>query len=210
VNIATFALGPLETNGYLLSEGREALFIDPGGDPAMVLQALKSGGLTLQAVVLTHFHFDHIAGTAALAKATGAPVLADPGGGPLLATEIGGGGRGFMGFPPVPRFAFEPLLPGERTFIGHRARVLATPGHAPGSVSIHFPDARAVFVGDLVFWRSIGRHDFQGGDLDTLLASVRREIFPLPPETAIYPGHGPATTVGEEKLHNPFFTGGGF
>jgi hydroxyacylglutathione hydrolase len=83
--------------------------------------------------------------------------------------------------------------------------VLSTPGHTPGSLSFHFPESKIVFVGDLLFYRSIGRTDFQGGSMETLLRSVREQIFTLPGETVVYPGHGPETSVGDEKVHNPFF-----
>lgn len=204
MRITTFALGPLATNGYLLDEAGKALFIDPGGDPASVIKTLERENLELLHILNTHFHFDHIFGNTMLAEATGANILANPEDEFLLETEVGGGG--FMGFPRVGSFSFEPIAEGEREFLGHRCKVLATPGHTPGSLSFYFPDRKAVFVGDLVFERSIGRTDFPGGDMETLLASARKKIFSLPEDTVIYSGHGGATTVGDEKNHNPFFS----
>jgi glyoxylase-like metal-dependent hydrolase (beta-lactamase superfamily II) len=204
MRITTFALGPLATNGYLLDEAGKALFIDPGGDPANVIKTLERENLELLHILNTHFHFDHIFGNTMLAEATGANILANPEDEFLLETEVGGGG--FMGFPRVGSFSFEPIAEGEREFLGHRCKVLATPGHTPGSLSFYFPDRKAVFVGDLVFERSIGRTDFPGGDMETLLASARKKIFSLPEDTVIYSGHGGATTVGDEKNHNPFFS----
>lgn len=205
MDITTFALGPLQTNGYLLAHAGRALFVDPGGDPAPVLDALQKRGLALETIVLTHLHFDHAYGVAALAAATGAPVLANPADEYLLESWLGRGGE--MGVPEVQDYAYQPLAAGETAFLGLACRVLATPGHSQGSLTLYFPEAGAAFVGDLIFQRSIGRTDFPGGDTDTLLASVRDKIFTLPPDTRLYPGHGPATTVAAEAAHNPFFAG---
>ena len=111
-----------------------------------------------------------------------------------------------MGFPRTPSFSFTPLQEGELTLLGVTCRVLATPGHSPGSLSFYFQDLGAVFVGDLLFYRSVGRTDFPGSSEQELIRSVRSKIFTLPKETVVYPGHGPETTVGQEKLNNPFFT----
>lgn len=204
MDVRVFPLGPLQTNCFMLSHQDRAVVVDPGGDPASVVDMLKAENLSLTHILVTHFHFDHIYGNAALAKATGAPILASPDGAPVLATETGAGG--FMGFPRVEDFDYDPIEPGKTEFLGLECQILATPGHAPGSLSFYFPQAKAVFSGDLIFERSIGRTDFYGGDMNLLLTSVRKEIFTLPPETVIYPGHGDATTVGEEMRHNPYFT----
>jgi len=203
MQIKAYELGPLQTNGYLVASNGRAVFVDPGGDPAQVLSDISAQGLSLEYVLNTHFHFDHVLGNAALAKATGAKILANPEDSDLLETELGGGGM--MGLPKVDAFDFEPIAEGETEFIGHKCSVLATPGHSTGSLSFYFPDAGAVFVGDLLFFRSIGRTDFAGGNMDTLLASARNKIFTLPPETTVYSGHGPKTSVGDEMHHNPFF-----
>lgn len=205
MKIRTFTLGPLGTNGFLAAHGGRAVFVDPGGDPAPVLAALKAGGLTLEAVLVTHLHCDHVYGCAALARATGAPVLVGREDLPLLDTELGGGG--LMGLPLVEPFEPTVLAPGSARFLDLPCTVLPTPGHSPGSLSFHFPDQGVVFVGDVLFRRSIGRTDFPGGDLDTLLAAVREHLFTLPPETVVYSGHGPATTIGDEMAHNPFLNG---
>jgi glyoxylase-like metal-dependent hydrolase (beta-lactamase superfamily II) len=203
MQIKTYALGPLQTNGFLLANGERAVFIDPGGDPSAVIKDLEAGGLKLESILNTHFHVDHILGNKALAEATGAQILANPDDAYLLETEIGAGG--FMGLPKIDDFDYEHVSEGEREFIGLDCKVLATPGHTRGSVSFYFPEAGAVFTGDLIFKRSIGRTDFPGGDMGTLTSSVREKIFALPPDTVIYSGHGPETTVGEEANHNPFF-----
>jgi len=203
MEIKKYALGPLATNGFLLFEGREAVFVDPGGDPAPVLKDLSAQGLNLTRIIVTHLHCDHIYGAAALARATGATIVANPEDEFLLGTEVGGGG--LMGLPVVESFEYEPLTPGPARILDQDVDVLATPGHTPGSLSLYFKDAGAVFVGDLLFRRSVGRTDFPGGSTATLMNSVTDKIFTLPPATVVYSGHGPETTVGDEALHNPFF-----
>lgn len=203
MQIKSFALGPLATNGFLLSSGGRAVFVDPGGDPAPVLDELKASGLTLEAVLVTHLHCDHIYGAAELARATGAVVKANPKDEFLLETEVGGGG--LMGLPMVESFEYESLTAGPARILDEDVEVLATPGHTPGSVSLYFRDQGAIFVGDLLFRRSIGRTDFPGGSTSALMDSVRDKVFTLPPQTVVYSGHGPETTVGDEALHNPFF-----
>lgn len=204
MQIRTFALGPLQTNCYLLYRNGEAVVVDPGGDPSAVLNVLKKEGLSLTHILNTHFHFDHVGGNRKLAQETGAPILAHEKDAYLLETELGRGG--FMGLPTIELFEYENIEPGEASFLGLDCAVLPTPGHSPGSVSFYFPEAGAVFVGDLLFNRSIGRTDFPGGDLDVLKNSVVEQIFTLPPETVVYSGHGDPTTVGDEMRHNPFFT----
>lgn len=205
MNIRVFTLGPLMTNGFLVARNGDAVFVDPGGDPAEVVNVLREQNLSLTHILVTHMHCDHIYGCAALAKATGAPILASDMDAELWDTEVGGGG--LMGLPRVEPFEHKDLPPGDAEFLGQAVRVLHTPGHTPGSLSFHFPEAGVVFAGDLLFKRSIGRTDFPGGSHPQLLESVRREVFRLPHETVVYAGHGPETTVGDEYAHNPFFQG---
>jgi hydroxyacylglutathione hydrolase len=204
LHVTTMELGVLETNCYVVHDGRDAVVIDPGGDPEKVLTFLRDAALTLRTILNTHLHFDHIQGNAGLVAATGVPILASPRDAFLLDTELGGGGM--MGFPRTPAFRFEPVEEGEHAWLGAPCQVLATPGHSPGSLSFYFPDLGAVFAGDLLFYRSVGRTDFPGSSEQELLRSVRTKIFTLPGETVVYPGHGPQTTVGSEYLNNPFFT----
>lgn len=205
MELLTFPLGPLQTNCYLLAGEREAVAVDPGGNPAPLLDHLKAHGLALAHILLTHLHFDHTYGARALAEATGAPLLCSRDDKELLGNWLGMGGD--MGLPPVDEYVPSFIEPGAHRFGGFDCTVFATPGHSRGSLTFHFPEAGAAFVGDLIFYRSIGRTDFPGGDLDALRRSVRERIFTLPPETVLYPGHGPATTAGEEHLHNPYFQG---
>lgn len=205
MNVDHLPLGPLGTNCFICSVDDEALVVDPGGEPSEVLALLRTRGLSLKHILVTHLHFDHIYGCAALARATGAPILASSEDAFLLETEIGGGGM--MGLPRVEPFDFTPLAPGKREFLGQECRVLATPGHTPGSLTFYFPQHGRAFVGDLIFRRSVGRTDFPGGSTETLTDSIEREIFTLPPETLLHNGHGPDTNVGDERNHNPFFVG---
>lgn len=204
MKVETFPLGPLETNSYLAVSGKEAVAVDAGGDPSAMVEYLNKHGLTLSQILITHLHCDHIYGVSALSQATGAPVLAGADDAYLMETELGRGG--FMGLPMVRVFDWTPIREGEMILMGQPCKVLATPGHTLGSLSFFFPQGGAVFAGDLIFYRSIGRTDFPGGDMDALLDSVRQKIFTLPEDTAIYSGHGPATSVGAEQKHNPYFS----
>lgn len=200
--IATFPIGPLSTNCYIISDAGQGAAIDVGGDPAPMLEYLEKNGLTLGAICLTHLHFDHLFGVSALAKATGAPVYAPEGDAPMADTEMAKGG--IWGLPPVPSFETKPMPSGKTVMGGMDCIVLETPGHTPGSVSLYFPQDNAVFTGDALFYRSMGRTDFPMGDHQQLLRSIHQQLFTLPDDVAVYPGHGPATKIGDEKLHNPF------
>ncbi|PIE68390.1 MAG: MBL fold metallo-hydrolase [Deltaproteobacteria bacterium] len=159
-------------------------------------------GLKLTHILNTHLHFDHIQGNACLARLTGAPILAGSEDDYLMQTELGRGGM--MGFPYTEPFTYQPLKGGEYRFLELDCTVFATPGHSPGSRSFYFPELQWVFVGDLIFYRSVGRTDFPGGDANVLRRSARDCILSLPEETVIYPGHGPETDVVSESLHNSF------
>lgn len=202
--VETFPLGPLQTNSFLARSGGLCAVFDVGGDPAPIMDYIHDNALTLTHIVVTHLHCDHLYGVAELARATGAPVWGSGADRYLLDTDLGAGG--FMGLPRIEPFAFTDVAPGDCTVAGRPCRILATPGHSPGSLSAYFPQDGVVFTGDLLFARSIGRTDFPGGDTEALLASVREKIFTLPGETQVYPGHGPSTTVAAERRHNPFFS----
>lgn len=200
--IETFPLGPLQTNSYLVHAAGLAVAVDAGGDPAPMLQFAAEKGLRISDIVLTHLHFDHVYGVAALVEATGAVVHIPPHDRCLLETESGKGG--IWGFPPVPPYEGQDITRGEHVLGGIACTVIDTPGHTPGGISIYFPSERAVFCGDALFHRSIGRTDFPGGDHAQLLRSIRERLFALPPETIVYPGHGPISTIGDERRNNPF------
>lgn len=204
MQVKTFPLGPLETNCYVLFHEGKAVAVDPGGEPDSVVEFLKKEELTLTHILITHFHFDHLYGVKALQEATDAVVIGSSGDAALLDSEVGQGGM--WGFPKVPAFSFTPINEGEHTFMDLNCKVLATPGHSAGSLSFYFADAAVVFVGDLLFYRAIGRTDLPGGDFDVLKRSVTEKIFALPPETVVYSGHGPHSSVKDEELNNPYFS----
>ncbi len=204
--LKTLVVGPLQVNCYLVGceQSRQAAVIDPGDNVDDILLSLAEEKLELQYIINTHEHFDHVGGNKRLREVTGAQLLAHP----RAAAEIVNiSSRGAVwgmiveDSPPPDRTVDE----GDLVKIGDsiELKVLYTPGHSLGSISLLGPGM--VFVGDLIFAGSIGRTDFPGGDYQTLIRAVREKIFTLDSETVIYPGHGPATTVGREKLSNPFF-----
>lgn len=200
MSVATFPLGPLSVNSYVIDKGKDAVAIDVGGDPSAVLEYLKNNALKLIAICVTHLHFDHLYGVAELESATGAPVFAPEADRPIEKYSSGG----MWGMPPVPPFKWSPLPLGKNEFGTLSCDVLETPGHTPGGVSLYFPEQKCVFTGDALFYRSLGRTDFPLGDHGQLLRSIRDKLFSLPDDTVVYPGHGPSTTIGDEKMYNPF------
>jgi len=208
LNIETFTDMSFGTNSYVIWEegASKAVLIDAGMAVGSILEFLESRGLTLEAVLLTHGHPDHIVGAAEIAGETGAPVYLHeidskmvemmP---PTLLAMLG------IDKLDVPD-EFKPLQDGQvLELAGLEIEVLHTPGHSPGSVS--FLVDGALFDGDLVFRASIGRTDFPGGDFELLLRSVKDKVFVLDPGTKLYPGHMGPTSVAWEKRANPFLTG---
>jgi Zn-dependent hydrolases, including glyoxylases len=203
MEIHTIPLGPLQTNCYLICTATTAVCIDPGGAPNPVIAILLSEKLALSHILLTHLHFDHTYGVRALAHITGAPVYASASDRPLTQTVHGRGGM--WGLPEVEPFDFKPMPLGDYSLLDTTCRVLATPGHTPGGLSYYFPAEEAIFTGDSLFRRSIGRTDFPGGSTTQLKNAIQTQLFPLPGDTRVYSGHGEPTTIGEERLHNPMF-----
>lgn len=199
--------GQFEENCYLLADpgaGR-AVLVDPGEDEELFLEELHRQGLTLEAIWLTHGHIDHIMAVRRLKQETGAPVWLHPADRELydgLAVQ----GR-WMGLDlPAPPPPDHELADGQRLrFGGTTFAVRHTPGHSPGSVSLIADDF--ILGGDVLFSGSIGRTDLPGGDLPTLLRSIRQVFMTLPDSTRVLSGHGPETTIGVERLTNPFLTG---
>ncbi len=205
MSLEIFHLGPLETNCYVVYHEGEALVIDPGGNPASVVQFLKENSLKLCGIYLTHLHFDHLYGVTDLHEATKAPIFYPKDDAFLLETESGKGG--IWGFPAVKKFSGENLKEGAHSPC--KSEVLHftctnTPGHTPGGVCLYFPALASVFTGDSLFYRAVGRSDLPGGDHNVLIQSIRSKIFTLPDDTLVYPGHGPESSVGQEKAHNPY------
>jgi glyoxylase-like metal-dependent hydrolase (beta-lactamase superfamily II) len=203
--ILQLPLGPIQTTCYVVADEatRDAVVIDPGWDAPQVLAALAERQWTCRHVLLTHAHFDHIGAVADLVEATGAPLAVHPGELPLLRAN---GGAQLFGIELRPVPAPDVLLePGRPLSAGSLAfDVLFVPGHTAGHVAFYHAAGQAVFSGDVLFQQSIGRTDLPGGDYDRLMRSLRDVMLRLPDETVVYSGHGPATTIGAEKLENPF------
>ncbi len=203
--VRTLVVGPLQTNCYLASseETREAIVVDPGSDAQRILRAIEEGGLTVRLIVDTHAHFDHVAANEAVRQATGAPIAVHRLEAQALTQPVSLFGLSFSGpaSPPADRL----LEDGEEIAVGEeRLQVLLTPGHSPGGISLYHASGPLVFSGDALFCQGIGRTDLPGGDFRVLMRSIHKRLFALPGEAAVYPGHGPATTIAEERAGNPF------
>ncbi len=201
--VSSYALGPIQTNCYVVRASRdaaEAVVVDPGGNASELRLELAGLRTACAAILVTHGHFDHVGGVADLAEGTGAPVWMPAGERDLL--------ERYAEFAPTgaPGRSYTPdhLLEGGETIdvAGISFECIAIPGHSPAHVA--FSADGALFSGDLLFAGSVGRVDLPGADWDTLLASVRRLVDRFPPETVVYPGHGPQTTLGAELARNPF------
>ena len=200
-------VGLLEVNCYILGdeETKEAVVIDPGGDEDKILEALKYAELNLKYIIDTHGHFDHVDANQPLKEATGAKIAIHEADAQML-SQPSAEAMFFTGN--RARVSQADLLLKEDDLISfgpYRLKVLYTPGHTPGSISLVLEGFPYVYVGDLLFAGSIGRTDFPGGSFDNLIQAVRTKIFPLGDQYAVYPGHGPVTTVGQERKYNPFF-----
>ncbi len=209
VKVHSFLMGPLETNAYLFVDGSGplAILIDPGLESEGIYDVIREERLQLAAIVNTHGHFDHVCGNAFFKAKTGAPILLHRDDVDLMRQAVQQALHFGFRVPNLP--LPDRLLTDDEEIVvgGSRLRVLHTPGHTPGGVSLYGDGI--VFVGDLLFAGSVGRTDLPGGSYDLLMNSIRTKLLPLPDETVVYPGHGPTTTIGEERLHNPFLTGRG-
>lgn len=209
MNVKVFALGPFATNTLVLipDRGDKVFLVDPGFDVEQVLVWLKAQGKNLEAVLLTHAHLDHAYGVAAVHDAfPDAPVLLHPEDFPLY-ENLAEQARLF-GFPPPQMAAAKATLADGLTLQleGETLLVRHCPGHSPGHVIFqgNHGDKPWAAVGDVIFAGSVGRTDLWGGSFAALEHSIRRVIYALPPETTLFPGHGPATTVAREMATNPF------
>jgi glyoxylase-like metal-dependent hydrolase (beta-lactamase superfamily II) len=197
-------VGPLQVNCFILADEKtkDAIVIDPGDDAGDILKMIKDKGLKVKYIVNTHGHFDHVGANKAIKEATGAEVLIHEADAPLLADAadqaIVFGMR--VDNPPQPdRY----VKHGDVINAGEVAlKVLHTPGHTLGGISLL--EQGMVFTGDALFAGSIGRTDFPGGDLMTLLRAIKANLMTLPDDTKVFSGHGPASTIGEERVENPF------
>jgi hydroxyacylglutathione hydrolase len=199
-------VGPVQENCWIVwQEGsKRALVIDPGEEAPRILATLSEHGLTAEAILLTHTHFDHVGAVADVARATGAPVTC-----PELEVEVLADINRFMRFPGFGPFesydADETVAGGERLDLaGFGIDVLFVPGHSPGHVAYSFADEGVLISGDVLFEGSIGRTDLPGGDHQTLLASIAMLLERLPGDTQVLPGHMGTTTLSRERATNPF------
>lgn len=207
LEIVQFTLGPAQTNAYLISStgGNEAVCIDPAWDGDLILDAATQRGWRITNIWLTHAHFDHFGGAAAVADGSSPPppVALHPED-YWLWRDNGGASKYGLSFDPGPEPTIE-LQHGQRLYLGEiEFEVRYAPGHTPGHVMFYCPSEKLMFCGDVIFQMSIGRTDLPRADHRTLIESIHREVLSLPDETRLLPGHGPETTVGQEREFNPF------
>jgi glyoxylase-like metal-dependent hydrolase (beta-lactamase superfamily II) len=204
--IEELVVGPLQTNCYVVGDGatHEGIVIDPGGDAELILEAVKRLQLQIRLVVNTHGHFDHIMANREVMEATGASLAIHPDDAAMLTNPLRSFSFFLGKFHPSPP-ATVSLEEGREVAVGSLSlQVLHTPGHSPGSISLWQKEQAVLFSGDVLFNMGIGRIDFPGGSSRVLLQSIRDKLFTLPDDTVVYSGHGPKTTIGFERTHNPF------
>ena len=184
---------------------RRAALVDPGGDVDMLLAAVERAGVTLEKLLLTHGHIDHVGGALELSRRLGLPIVGPHPDDAFLLDNLPTQAEMF-GFPPAEAFTPDQwLADGDTVKLGELAlRVIHCPGHTPGHVVLFEPASRHAFVGDVLFKGSIGRSDFPRGNYDDLIACIRGKLFPLGDDVAFIPGHGPMSTFGFERRVNPF------
>jgi glyoxylase-like metal-dependent hydrolase (beta-lactamase superfamily II) len=204
--LETFPVGPLQCNCTLLGDEAtgEAIVIDPGDEVSRIHSRINDLGLKVKQILVTHAHIDHVGGALRLKRLTGAPILLNESDLPLL--EMMAAQAAWLGVaPPETAPPDENLTDGMRVGLSaYPAQVLHTPGHTQGSVCLHFVPLKMVIAGDTLFARSIGRTDLPGGNYGQIIDSIHSRLLTLPDETRVIPGHGPATTIGEERRANPF------
>ncbi len=204
--IQSLVVGPIQANCFILGDEKtqEAVVIDPGDEAQRILAGLQKQALKLKYIINTHGHFDHVGANKALKEKTGAPILIHRAEAPLLAqlsSSAAVWGMQVDDSPPADRL----LEDGDKISFGEiTLEVIHTPGHSLGGISLYTP--KDLFVGDTLFAGSIGRTDFPGGDYDQLISGVRTRLFVLGDDVRVFPGHGPATTIGQERRYNPFFS----
>jgi hydroxyacylglutathione hydrolase len=207
IDARMFTVGPLQENCYIVraAGSDRAVIVDPGEEGERILGALQALKITtVEAILLTHTHFDHVGAVAEVARATGAPVYV-----PELEAEVLANINDYVRFPgfgPFESYDADETVAGGETIelAGLSFEVTFTPGHSPGHVSYAVPEDDALFSGDVLFQGSVGRVDLPGGDWPTLLASIESLLTAYSPETTVYPGHMGLTTLGAERASNPF------
>ncbi len=200
------AVGPLQCNCSIIGDeaSREAIVLDPGDDVEDVMELLRRHKLSVKQIVITHAHIDHVGGAMKLKRLTGAPILINQNDYALL--KMLDAQAGWVGMrPPGPITVDHSLADGDQVRAGGlTGSVLHTPGHTEGSICLYFPGERMLFAGDTLFAGSIGRTDLPGGSYNKIMASLHGPVLSLPDDTIVVPGHGPLTTIGDERETNPF------
>ncbi|MFO7557715.1 MAG: MBL fold metallo-hydrolase [Desulfobacterales bacterium] len=202
--IKELAVGPIMANCFIVGceDTRKAVVIDPGDDADRILLSLAESKLTVKYLINTHGHFDHVGANRKMKEATGAELMIHPLDAPMLGILTSAASSFGLSVENSPD-ADKEIVDGDIISFGKVAlKVIHTPGHSPGGVSLYAEGH--VFVGDTLFAGSIGRTDFPGGDYNTLISSIQKRLFPLGDDTRVYCGHGPQTTIGQEKKFNPF------
>jgi hydroxyacylglutathione hydrolase len=203
MDVRGFTVGPVRENTWIARrEGSvPALLVDPGDEPERLLQAIEALSVTIEAILITHTHFDHVGAVAPLARATGAPVYCPAGEVQWLENIVT-----FPGFGPFEGYTPEHTVAGgdRLSLAGFEIDVISTPGHSPDHVTYSLADEQAIFSGDVLFQGSIGRTDLPGADHATLMGSIATLLDTLPDETRVIPGHMGTTTLGRERAANPF------
>ncbi len=204
--LKTLVVGPFGTNCYVVGSetGGPGLIIDPGADARQILTAVNDSRLKIFLIVITHAHIDHIGALSQVKEATGADYAIHEneakGGMGMFSRMFSSMTGGSFSPPPKPERL---LKDGDSIDVGNlKFKVLYTPGHSPGGISLY--GQGVLFSGDTLFNYGIGRTDFPGSSFEQIMNSIKNKLFVLPDETIVYPGHGPATTIGEEKRGNPF------
>jgi hydroxyacylglutathione hydrolase len=210
MNLFVFEVNPFSENTYVLINGSRALIFDPGFFDAteygLLTDLLEKQGATPEAILLTHAHLDHLFGVQRVKETYQIPVYLHPDDTPFWDNFDRMGAN--YGIPLTPLdFRADPILPGLHTIAGVEIEARFTPGHAPGHLSFYIPALTTVISGDALFRDTVGRTDLPMGDFETLAESIRTQLYTLPEETVVMPGHGPKTTIGYEILNNGFVKG---
>lgn len=209
MQVAIFTVNPFQENTYILHDDTsECIIVDPGcstsQEEQLITDYVTAQGLTPVCLVNTHCHIDHVLGNKYIAKRYSLELTSHRGEQMVLDMQPSVAAMYGLPYDPGPSIS-NYLDSGDKLDFGNSSlQVLFTPGHSPASISLYHEGTQQLIAGDVLFQQSIGRTDLPGGDFDTLIKSIKTEFWPLPDATVVYPGHGPSTTIGEERRSNPF------